>query len=299
MQIKVERFLTLTAMLASAQVGLVGCGDDGGNTEPSTTDAGNTEADTATSDSDSGHSVDAGNHEDTGNLNATLDNEDAGASPDGSVPADAGSVDAAVWTDGGTAPGSSSGDAGGQWSDAGETVWTDAGSETTWSDAGSEWTADGGVACLDGDFADEGQATSCYATFGACPSYTLAASTCDMLVADYRAGIVETFWDCYEDAAIADPCSEEADSAASSCYSFSVEYAPLCDAAVEDCTTVVDNCGEVTLAECQGVLEQYNSTSRARTLSCVAEALSNQPGPSYEGCGYDFYYCINWSPSVE
>jgi hypothetical protein len=307
MHIKVERFLTLTAMLASTQVGLVGCGDDGSGDEPSANDAGNTNGTSGPSSTSQGDSVsaDSGAANDTGELNATLDTSDLDT-PDLDTPDSGAGSDAVVADAGDVAP---TGDADVVMTDAGDAVteqWTDAGSETPWLDAGGEtwtdaggemWTDAGSEGCLAGDFADEVDTAACYGTFGACGT-SYAADTCGILVSEYRAGIVETFWDCYNDSNIEDPCSESAEYAVNGCYSFAMENAPLCAIASEECEAVVASCSEVTLESCEAIFMPYNSGRRSSSVYCYETLAANQAGPDYEGCGYDFTGCV-YSPAIE
>lgn len=285
MHIKVERFLTLTAMLASSHVGLVGCGDDGTAAEPSSGDAGSTSAsttDTSASNTDEGSShADGGSGDDAGSLNASLDTPDGGGLVSDAAVMDGGDADVTTSPDAAFEPGS------------------DAGGETTWPDAGHEtWPDAGGDGCLGGDFADESDLGACYSSFASCETYSAAWIACDTLNTDYRAGIVEVFWDCYHDANVEDPCSEEADYVASGCYSFAMENAPLCDEPIEDCVGVVGQCAALTIDACESALAPYNSGHRAASLQCTAAQLANQAGPDYEGCDNDFFDCA-FSPSVE
>lgn len=299
MHIKVERFLTLTAMLATTQVGVVGCGDDGTGSEPGD-DAGRSDAMTQpATDSTNGNatSVDGGTSDETGKLNASLDTKDSGVEvPDAAIPGDGG-VETAI--DAGDAS-ADSGDIETSWADTGSAMtWTDAGGETPWGDTSDEaWALDaGGEGCLAGDFAEESTVAACFATFESC-DYSYARDLCSIASTHYRAGIVETFWDCYVDANIGDPCSENADNTASSCHSFAIENALLCEEPFEECEGVVEDCSEVTLESCQASLSQYNSGRREASVYCFDAQLANQAGPDYEGCGYDFTNCV-YSPSVE
>jgi hypothetical protein len=305
MHIKVERFLTLTAMLASTQVGLVGCGDDGNGTEPGD-DAGRSDVTTGQDGSSDGGatSADGGTKGDTGELNATLDTPRAdGGANDAAVTADADVVDGSSAIDAGFGEATARPDAGGEtpWSDASAESWPDAGGETPWSDTSAEsWPdagGEGGEACYDGDFADESAVDACTTTFGSC-QYGYAITTCSAIVTDYRAGIAETFWDCYNDAAVEDPCSEDANYTATSCHSFAMENAVLCPETITECETVVANCGAVTVEYCESAFALYNSGRRGESLDCLEAKLANQAGPDYEGCDYDFSVCA-YSPSVE
>lgn len=291
MHIKVERFLTLTALLASTQVALVGCGDDGNEPEATGGDAGRTEPSESTTsestdESSSSRSGSEGNTENTAETLPTSDGGDTGrvtpvdAGDAGGLTADASDA---------TAPGMDA---------SSETPWTDAGGESTWGDASAEvWTDAGGEGCLAGDFADEVDSVACYATFGAC-EFPYAQGTCNSIMTEYRAGVASAFWDCYNDSNVADPCSEDAEFAANTCYSFAVEYAPLCEQTTPECADIVENCSEVTLQSCEAIFAPYNSGRRAQSAYCFDFRLSQQAGPNYEGCGYDFSNCV-YSPAVE
>lgn len=294
MHIKVERFLTLTAMLASTQVGVVGCGDDGTTGAEPSEDAGRPDVTTESKSSDGVTTkADSGSKEETGELNATLDPGDAGgATSDAQATADAD-----VWGDGG---GASVSRDGGSETSARTEAWTDAGGETTWGDTSIETSPDAGdegPGCYDGDFADEGSVVACATTFGSC-EYGYAINTCNTIVTEYRAGIAATFWDCYDDMGVEDPCSENGESAASSCHSFAIENAALCPQTITECEAVADNCNALSVEDCEQAFELYNSGRRGASLDCFDSKLANQAGPDYEGCDYDFFDCV-YSPSVE
>lgn len=316
MQIKVERFLTLTAMLASAQVGLAGCGDDGGGTEPATSaDAGNTkgtESDQTSEGAPTSASLDAG--DDTAELSATLGNSDAGSYGQTAAVVDGG---ASGLDSGATQP--STPDGGGEtWTDASTTMWTDAGGEvwpdTTgenlpnatgedWPDTtGEDWvgttgetSSDTGSTCV-ADPAAEGAVIACVEAFGGCNYETYAATSCYNAAMYNTANYFDVFWDCYTNHNVEDPCGEAADVATSACLSFATESA--CENEVAQCAALAENCSEVTLESCQNALLTYNSSFREDVRSCAEYRLSLQAGPDYEGCGYDFYNCVD-SPFAE
>jgi hypothetical protein len=307
-QIKFDRFLALTTMLASAQLNS-GCitVDDGDDSDA------NKDSGTTTSASDttgqSSDSTDTSNT--TGNIDATLTRDGGtGASGDADV-ADAGDggvlADSGAHGDGGTlVDGSIVGDGGvladGALADGAvfgdADVFGDAGGEGN-PDPSGESTPDAGGegACDLGDFADETMAVNCGIVGDTCfeTAYQGVGTLCTSYIYDRRASVVQAFWDCYTALDIADPCTEEAETAAYLCADAADEG--ICVTPLSNCVTIDQGCSGIGADYCEYALASYNSLYVESVAICVAAKAAGLD-PGYEGCVADFEQCV-FSPSVE
>jgi hypothetical protein len=302
MQIKVDKFLALTAMLATAQLAAACVSDDGADTNAEKTDAGLGNADDPSDEHTGEDHADAGNGDPSEEGTITADAGDEV----GPVPSDAGDEgDEPTVADAGdeSAP---SADA--STSDAAVTA-VDAAVATsdaaTTPDAAVEGGPiedgpDGSLSCGP-DGADELFFENCF-VFDTCYEAaeggllgTQAASTCYNAYYNYRANVADAFWDCYGSAGVEDPCTAESDLAAQNCADASIEGA--CMEAQTACTTIVDNCAELTADDCNGATAPYNSLYVGYIGDCMAAATTSL-GPDFEGCATTFYGCVA-SPSAE
>jgi hypothetical protein len=304
MQIKFDKFLALTTMLASAQLNS-GCvtKDDGDDTDAKEDSGTTTSADDTSTGQGSQSSTNTSSPSDS--IGATLTRDGGsnssgdgavgdGAVGDGAVGdaaiADGAVGDSAVVADGAVLPDSAVfGDA---------DVLGDAGSEGN-PDPSGESTPDAGGegACDLGDFADESLAVSCGIVGDTCfeTAYQGVGSLCSSYVADRRAGVAQAFWDCYTALDIADPCTEEAETAAYVCADAADEG--ICATPLSDCTTIDQGCSGIGVEYCEYALASYNSLYVEFVGTCVAAKAEGQD-PGYEGCVADFEQCL-LSPSVE
>lgn len=297
MQVKFEKFLALTALLASAQLNTACDGTDSDDPKD-TSDAGLTNDAGATT----GGSKSSGSAAD-GGAGTTSGGSTSGATIDVTFTRDGGVGDAA--TDAGdtsTAPdtsnapdGAVSSDAGGA-SDSGEELTQDAAAD------GGEWTdsPDAGgenYVCDLGDYADESFLENCWAIDDTCYEsvFNGVADLCRDAYYKHRADVAQAFWDCYVAQDIADPCTESAETVASECADAAAEG--ICHTEVPGCAQVTETCPAVDQVTCEASLAQYNSSYIDSVLYCTSiKAEGHDPG--YEGCAYHFETCV-YSPSVE
>lgn len=300
MQVKFDKFLALTALLASAQFNTA-CDnkddepkdteDAGLNTDAGATNSGPISSEPNQGEQDAAVSTSSSNSSSTATLDATL-TRDAGS---GDVALDAGDAseageasetsDASAATDGEEDAGTFDG------GDETTSAETDAGSSTDFDDAGSET-----VACDLGDFADELFLLDCNEVYDTCveTSYNGVADLCYAQYYNNRANVARAFWDCYVDQEI-DPCTEAAETAAFNCADAADEG--ICHTTVSDCAQVSATCPAVDQVYCETFLAPYNSRYIDSVLYCTGVKADGQD-PGYEGCAYDFEQCV-YSPSVE
>jgi hypothetical protein len=300
MKLHLEKFLALTAMIATAQVGTSACtaADDADDTEQNVDeddDAGaqSGDADDDEGDDDVSDAPDAG-EEGGGSDDDVVVEEDAG---DGEEPE---LVDAGPAADDGGLVAVD----GGEWVDGGDAVLGDAGDEgVVWADAGGEGVLlgdaglEGGGVCLgDGSFDPAIEPVEC-AVFDACLDdpyyYGSAMSQCWEMAWYRRAAVYNDFIGCVNAAELADPCGELADITVSECAYLADSAA--CPDADDTCTSASTACGEVDLATCETRLAPYPSAERYQVSYCfdaIYATNSEALGPSYEGCGYDFDTCL-------
>jgi hypothetical protein len=286
MQIKIDKFLALTAMMASTQMATVSCVQQADDDDDAIADE---ESDDGNSDAPIEPTSDAGKPATT-----------PSAEPDASGPTTPEPVeDAAPPTpelDSGIDAGMS--DAGGPLGDAAsETDWSsDAATDAGWDsgDPGDEVTV---PECFGGDSPDSASLENCF-QFDSCfeLGFSGASDVCYDMNSRYRAGVFDAFWDCYLDAGVEDPCSENADLTASSCASFAIEGA--CIDEVPRCADVTLLCSSVTVDDCNSALAPHNSAYGDVVIDCAAFNAGLEVGPDYEGCSTDFYNCL-FDPSFE
>jgi len=300
MQIKLEKFLALTALLASAPLAGACTPDEAGQVNADKADASPSNHATS-SHVDAGHKPPA--VEDAGGGSATIDTGvDAGSTPTDAgsqsgeqmeaaahpVEAAAHPVEAAV----------SPVEAGPTPVDGDAAMVPDSGM----SDGGpsAEGSLDAGGQCgpaLAAESFDENCLLfdSCYEQADP-PGGLIASDTCYGFAYTYRAGVSSAFWDCYTAAAVEDPCSEAADVVAQECASASIENA--CVAPDDQCGLIAtESCAEVDQDECAAAVAPYSSNYLDSVGYCFSLALDTY-GPDFEGCADAFYGCVA-SPSVE
>jgi hypothetical protein len=306
MKLQIDKFLTLTAMMATAQLSALACTTD-------TSSSGqNVGADDAGADDDqSASDDDMASDDDNGSADDDVANEggDAGADDVAAEGGDAGADDvAAEGGDAGADDVAAEADAGADTADAGTEggeVFGDAGTEgAAMADAGGEALppagdagAEGAAECLGGtDPAME--AFDCYYMFSACPD-SYGATQCDDVTATRRASVYGAFIDCVNAAALDDPCTEAGDIAVADC-------AAQADAAAcvdfDDCATMAASCSEIDVDGCNATLAPFHGSKRDEVTYCFDSAYTywsedQMLGPDYEGCGYDFEACL--APSAE
>jgi hypothetical protein len=303
MQIKIEKFLAFTAMLASAQLMNACVSDDSSSDDKGKEDSG---LSTGHGDVDASH--EGGPTEESGPTDEGPSEEgtvDAGPTDEGPTsegPGDAGDASTEAPVDAGD---ETSADAS---TDAGDVdaATIDGGPADEWAaDAASEETFDGGNACDPGpDAADEVVYTQC--AWDACaedaPGGYIAQDTCYNTFGNFRPAVADAFWDCYSGSPDSeDPCTAEADTLAISCQSAAIEGA--CFASNPSCETMAGACGEITQEQCDWATTPYNADYLASVTDCVFGYLqAADPDAGTEGCGSIFYGCIAdpyTGPSVE
>lgn len=301
MKLQLDKFLTLTAMMATAQLGLTACvaddADEAGQSVNAGDDAG-ADDDEGASDDDSGDDDSA--DDDTGDDDSADDDvaaegDDAGADDD--VPAEDGDAGADDDVDGDAGADDDAGSEGEVWTDAGGEgeVWSDAGGETLppEGDAGGE-----AVECLGGsDPAME--AFDCYYMFSACPG-TYGAVECESVASSRTAAVYGAFLDCVNAAGVEDPCSEAGDVAVFDCAA--AADAMACVEADDGCAAAGELCSEIDVAGCDATVAPLHATKRADVFACFDyyyTSYAETYGPDYEGCSYDYEICLVGGPSGE
>jgi hypothetical protein len=306
MKLHIEKFLALTAMIATAQVGASACvaaDDTDDSSESSTedddagTDNGSADDDVTPEDDDADTTADAGGEGGDEGDDDVVAEADAGGPVD-EVGDDAGAVDG---DDAGVPVGGDAGTEGGAWGDAGAGLG-DAGTEGgSWGDAGfaeGDAAVEGGGACVgDGSFDPAVEPTECSALFDVCYedlNYAGTAATQCWEMAYYRrAAVYEAFLGCVTDAAIADPCGEEGDSVVAVCAADADLNA--CADPDPSCGAMAEACPEIDAVACETTLAPYSAAERYGVTSCFDYTYGPNAemfGPGYEGCGYDYQSCL-------
>jgi hypothetical protein len=301
MKLQIDKFLALTAMMATAQLGSVACvaadksenvnenvegNDDGGADEETEGEATASSGDTSpASETDPAETVmaDAGSE---GGDTSTAEIFDAGSEGGPTEPVgDAGGEGVIVFDGGMTAV-----DAGSEGIFEADAAAEDLPLE---SDAGGE----GVFECLGGTF-DATPLPDC-ALFDSCIELLDYAGTayqqCWDQAYNRRASVYDAFASCVSAAAITDPCGEEGDFAVSDCawqadQMACAEFDPACE-------VITGNCSEVLPEDCSVTLAPYDTFYRGAVADCV-QADVDIGGINYAGCGAAFQACA-LGPSAE
>ncbi|HEX2734357.1 MAG TPA: hypothetical protein VHM70_22260 [Polyangiaceae bacterium] len=292
MQIKIEKFLALTAMLASTQITACAA-DDGGDDKQDGKDSGLSQQDAAspthtTPGPTSETPVEAGGP--TTTPGPTSEEVDA-STAEPTTAADAG-ADASAGDSGSTS--------GGDAATEGSVGSGDASTDAAAPDASSETSPEAGPISCGADAADEAFYDNCL-VFDACygadggTGGQYASQLCYTAGSNYRADVAQAFWDCYASAGIEDPCTEEADIAASSCVDAAMEGA--CVEENPNCGALGTYCSEISEADCNTAIAPYNSDYQSAIVACATPYFTDL-GPNFEGCSTTIYDCI-MAPSAE
>lgn len=295
MQIKIEKFLAFTAMLASAQLMNACVSDDSSSDDKGKEDSG---LSTGHSDVDASH--EGGPTEESGPT-------DEGPTEEGTV--DAGPTDEGPTSEGPSDAGDASAEASG---DAGDETGADASVDAGGSVDGGpadEWVADGSVegdpttegdvdagACGP-DAADEVFYDNCFA-FDGCYEQAdgglggqWASQVCYDAYYKFRPLVADTFWDCYSSAGVEDPCTEDADIAAQNCADSAAENA--CIAESEQCAQLSAMCPEMSVGDCENATSPYNKDYLDAVSACVLlQFQAAAPDAGTEGCSSIVYSCL-------
>lgn len=298
MKLNIDKFLTLTAMMATAHLGALACvvEDSADDKSESLDDDDEGDAGGSADDDDSDDDSDPANED---AVDDDEDTADAGAEDGADPVADAGAEEADMVAD-------AAAEAAG---DGGEAVSGDAGAEgaVEWTDAGAEGAVDvGGDAgselgageCFGGDFAADVDSLDC-APFDACTEVVgyvgTGWQTCWDMQTTRRASVFEGFIACLNPAELADPCGEAADLLAADCAA--AADANACSDPDDGCTTIASNCSEIPADDCDALLAPYDSSYRSAVAACFDSFVSVN-GADYDYCGVDFQYC-SLGPAAE
>lgn len=294
MQIKIEKFLAFTAMLASAQLMNACVSEDSSSGDKGKEDSG---LSTGHDDVDASH--EGGPTEESG--------------PTSEGPADETTSDGGPTDEGPTSEegASDAGDASTEAPvDAGDEIGADASVDGGSVDGGpaDEWVPDGSVEgdpTTEGDVdagmcgpQSEGEISDNCTLFDACYEQAdgglngqWASSVCYNAYANFRPMAADAFWDCYNVSAVADPCTEEADTVAQTCYDASIEDA--CIDENPDCATLAGICDEISVEQCNNATAPYNTYYLGAVSQCVLGAFASAaPDAGTEGCASIVYGCI-------
>lgn len=307
MKLQIDKFLALTAMMATAQLGAFACtaADDADDTDENVSADDDAGSNAGESDDDAEGDDDAADDDSEGDDDVAAEG-DAGADDDVAAEGDAGAEDGAdddVAAEGDAGVALDAGAEGEAWADAGGEgeLLGDAGGEALppEGDAGGE----GSLECLGGGFDPALEATDCF-LFDSCIEVLeysgVGANTCYDMSLNRRESVYGSFAACLADAALADPCTADADQVVLDCAAAADALA--CADVDDGCAVMAESCSEIDPGACDTALAPFATGKRYEVAACFDyyyTLYAETYGPDYEGCSLEFESCLVGGPSGE